>query len=161
MGIAITPLMSGDNIDMEMRTLTIEDYDDIIDVWQKAGLHLKMAGRDSRAEIKRQMDMDPGLFVGAFAMDGGRMRLVGVVLGSYDGRKGYINRLAVHPDFQRQGIATALVREMERIFDSRGILVITLLIEDHSRESRLLFRKLGYHLHDDITYWSKRVSDDV
>ncbi len=144
-------------MNLEIRPITFENYDRIIDIWQKAGLHLRFAGRDSKEDMTRQITLDPELWLGAFA-DG---QLAGLVVGTYDGRKGYINRLAVLPEMQRQGIATALVKELERIFDSRGICVITLLIEDQSAESHEFFRKLGYHCHDDIKYYSKRVSWDV
>lgn len=144
-------------MDIEIRPITLEHYDRIIDIWQEAGLHLRFAGRDSREDIARQIELDPELWPGAFA-DG---QLAGVVVGTYDGRKGYINRLAVHPEMQRKGIATALVKELERIFDSRGIGVITLLIEGQSVESHEFFKKLGYQCHDDIKYYSKRVSWDV
>ena len=53
--------------------------------------------------------MFPGGFIGAFA-DG---KLVGIVVATHDGRKGWINRLAVHPDYRRRGIAKKLIEEAE------------------------------------------------
>ena len=46
--------------------------------------------------------------------------IVGVVLGTYDGRRGWILRLAVHPDQRRQGFATRLVQEVERRLAALG-----------------------------------------
>jgi len=40
-------------------------------------------------------------------------RIAGVVLGTHDGRKGWINRLAVAKDFRRQNIASKLVATLE------------------------------------------------
>jgi hypothetical protein len=78
---------------MEIRQLTIEHYEAIIQLWRESDLPHRPNGRDSRAEMGRQMKSVPDLFLGAF--DGGK--LIGVVIGTEDTRKGWINRLAVHP----------------------------------------------------------------
>ncbi|MFG1901422.1 GNAT family N-acetyltransferase [Micromonospora carbonacea] len=46
--------------------------------------------------------------------------VVAVVLGTYDGRRGSILRLAVHPAYRRRGIASGLVDELERRWAARG-----------------------------------------
>ncbi|MCK4456369.1 MAG: GNAT family N-acetyltransferase, partial [Thermoplasmata archaeon] len=85
---------------MEMRELTIEDYDAVIELWRESGLSHRPEGRDSRGEMERQMGLIPELFLGAFE---GPV-LVGVVIGTDDTRKGWVNRLTVHPDHGRKGI---------------------------------------------------------
>ncbi len=141
----------------DVRSLSPKDYDDIISVWDRAELPYKKKGRDSKWEIERQLSSDSTIFRGCYVKD----KLVGVVIGTYDGRKGYINRLAVIPELQRKGFSKALIRELERVFQERGIKVIEVLIDDHSPESKMLFENLGYKPHGDITYYSKRESQDV
>jgi ribosomal protein S18 acetylase RimI-like enzyme len=141
----------------DIRSLSSQDYDDIINVWELAGLPYKKKGRDSKKEIERQLSCDSIIFRGCYV----KGQLGGVVIGTLDGRKGYINRLAVIPGFQRKGLAKALIEELERIFRERGIKVIEVLIDDHSPESKKLFNGLGYKPHDDITYYSKRESKHV
>ncbi len=142
---------------IEYRTLGPEDYDDIISVWKKAGLPHKPRGRDSREEISQQMELDPDMFLGCFV--GGE--LAGLVIGSYDQRKGWINRLAVLPEQRRKGIAKALVEKIEETLRKKGIRIIATLIEDHSPESMEFFLGAGYVKHHDIYYLTKRESDDV
>jgi len=142
---------------MELRTLGPENYGSIIDVWTQAGLPFRPFGRDSREEITRQIELDPEMFLGAFVED----QMVGFIMGSYDSRKGWLNRLAVVPEHQGKGIAIALVEEMEKRLKARGIRIIATQVEDGHDASMALFKKAGYILHNDIAYLTKRDDDDV
>src|SRR5213078_1926497 len=82
---------------IRIRRLRFSDYDDLIALLKISGMEPRTRGRESRAAIASQLRISRNRYLGAF--DGGR--LVGVVLGTHDGRKGWINRLAVHPDYRR------------------------------------------------------------
>lgn len=141
-----------------IRRLTIEDYDGMLKVWERAGLPFRPKGRDSRENTAKQMTEFPDFFLGAFH----ESRLVGIVIASYENRmKGWINRLAVDPEFQRQSIAQQLVKRAEAALKKRGAVVFCALIETPNDESVELFRKMGYALHHDILYVTKRESQDV
>lgn len=142
---------------LQLRTLSPADYDAIINVWNLAGLPYKPLGRDSPGEMKRQMELDPEMFLGAF--QGGDM--VGIVMGSYDSRKAWINRLAVVPEHRKKGIAMALVEEMEKRLKARGFRIIAVLVEGGHDASLALFRKMGYSVFEGITYMTKRDSQDI
>ena len=59
-------------------------------------------------------------------------RIVGTVIGGFDGWRGNIYRLAVHPEYQRQGIARRLVSDIEARLAEMGAKRITALVErDH------------------------------
>ena len=141
---------------MLYRFLSFEDYDRVVDLWKRAGLKFKPNGRDSKKAILEQMTKQPNMFLGAFDND----KLVGVVLLTDDGRKGWINRLAVDPEYRRKGIAKELIRRSEEIFRNRGIYLFAALIEDWNIPSQKLFESQGYKRHHDIFYYSKRDFDD-
>lgn len=139
---------------VKIRTLHAGDYDDILALWRRASLSIRPRGRDSREALTSQMKANPRSFIGAEAEG----RLVGVIIASSDTRRGYLNRIAVDPDYQGKGIAGMLTREAERVLHGQGIKVITLLIERANTASRKLAKKLGYVEHPDIIYYSKRES---
>ncbi|MFQ5910947.1 MAG: GNAT family N-acetyltransferase [Thermoplasmata archaeon] len=142
---------------MRIRELGIEEYDAIIGVWRESGLSHRPRGRDSRSEIKRQMELKPNLFLGAFEGS----ELIGVVIGTDDTRKGWINRLAVRPDHQRKGVGSALLREIEGRLRARGNRIIGVLIEAPNEASEKFFGKMGYEPYGFIVYLSKRDSEEI
>jgi len=139
-----------------IRKLTIDDYDELIALWERSELSHRPRGRDSRESMTPEMGRDGTFFLGMF--DGEKM--IGSILGSSDGRKGWINRLAVDPDYRGKGLAAQLIEECEKRLYSLGIKVIAALIEGDNKSSESAFSKAGYIYWDDIKYYSKRFSDD-
>lgn len=135
----------------------MDDYNDLIRLWGEAGLPCRPHGRDSREAIARQMEAGISIFLGA-EEDG---RIVGAVLGTHDGRKGWINRLAVHPAHRRRGFGRALICAVEARLHGMGIEIIGSLIEDWNEDSMVFFARLGYVAHRDIVYFSKRRSPET
>ena len=73
-------------------------------------------------------------------------RVIGSIIGTFDGWRGNIYRLAVHPAHRRQGIARALVVEVEKRLKERGAKRITALVEkDHSWATGF-WQAVGYGL---------------
>jgi len=142
---------------MEIRRLTINDYEEMVRLWLTAELPFKPKGRDHRETIAVEMKANPDFFLGAFENN----HLVGVVIMSCDVRKGWINRLAVDPDHRHRGIAKALIAESERTLRKHGIRIFCALIEDYNAISKKLFKECGYVEHHGITYLSKRDSDEI
>lgn len=81
---------------------------------------------------------------------------MGAVLGTHDGRKGWINRLVVAPSHRRRGIAKALVHAVEERLAELGIDVVACLIEDWNQDSMEFFSAIGYVYDKEVLYYSKR-----
>lgn len=142
--------------DIEIRPLKESELKVMGKLWTESGLHFKVRGRDSPPNLRRQRRSDPDLFVGAF--EGKKM--LGAVIASDDGRKAWINRLAVAPEARGRGIATALIRHCERTLRRRGRHIFCVHIEHDNPESMYLFKKEGYDREDLIFYYTKRDSRD-
>lgn len=82
-------------------------------------------------------------------------------MATHDGRKGWINRLAVTPAFQQQGIARMLLAEAEDRLSRQGIEIVACLVENWNVDSARFFEKLGYKRFDGITYFTKRKHPEV
>jgi len=140
-----------------VRDMRLDDYDAVRRLWEEAGLPFKPEGRDSRQRVALELDRGAVVFLIAEA-DG---EYAGVVFGTHDGRKGWINRLAVAPRFQGRGIARTLVREVETRLAAKGVEITAALIETPNADSLAFFRAIGYVHDPDIEYVSKRRSADT
>ncbi|MGB9906313.1 MAG: GNAT family N-acetyltransferase, partial [Candidatus Saccharicenans sp.] len=118
---------------------------------------LKPKGRDSREEISRQLQQPEIIFLVAEAEG----RVIGTVLASHDGRKGWINRLAVDPSVRGRGLAQKLVRLAEQELEKEGLRMFAALIEEDNLPSIKLFQKLGYVHHPEIKYFTRKLSPDI
>jgi len=141
---------------MQIRKLTIDDYERIIDLWARGGLPIEPRGRDGKKAIAAQMAANPHLFLGAFQ----ESQLIGTVIISSDTRRGWINRLAVDPDHRHQGIAKTLIAESEKLLKKQGIITFAALVDDSNDASKELFIKCGYRERKDIVYFRKHITEE-
>lgn len=140
-----------------IRDFQLEDYDAVLRLWTEAGLPFRPQGRERREKVAAELMGGAAVFLLAEANG----KLVGVVLGTHDGRKAWINRLAVAPAFQHRGIARLLVAEIEVRMAALGLDITAALIESHNQASLRFFHEIGY-LHDpEIEYFSKRRSAET
>jgi len=141
----------------ELRKLTMDDYDALVNLWGDTGLSYRPLGRDRKERIALEMQREDTAFLGIF--DGNR--LVASGLATYDGRKGWINRIAVHPDLRRRGLGKEMVAACERFLESVGADIIAALIEDWNEPSIELFADCDYIHGSDVMYFSKRKTADT
>jgi ribosomal protein S18 acetylase RimI-like enzyme len=140
-----------------IRPLKEDDLEQVPRVWVEAGLPYRPNGRDSPEGLRAQLSRDPDLFLGAFE---GAL-LIGVAIATDDGRKGWINRLAVLPSHRRMGVARALVDGCEDALRKRGRGVFSILIEGRNDASERLFLTSGYRDESEIRYYAKRDSEET
>jgi ribosomal protein S18 acetylase RimI-like enzyme len=103
---------------------------------------------DTLEEIKKKVDFDPDLFL--VAENGSE--IIGAVMGGFDGRRGLVYHLAVRQDVRRQGIASALMEELENRLRAKGCLRVYLLVTRDNVEAREYYEKRGWECMDILTY---------
>ncbi len=135
-----------------VREFRMADYDRVVEIWTEGGLPLKPEGRDSRDSLKRQLGGGSVIFLVA-ETEG---RIIGTVMATHDGRKGWINRLAVDASVRRLGLGRRLVLEAEARLAALGLGIFACLIEEGNEASMRVFERLGYIKHPEIIYFAKR-----
>ena len=123
---------------MYFREFTLLDFDLVIELWEKAGLILSRS--DTYDGMKEKLKRDPELF---FVLEEDS-RIIGVVMGSYDGRRGWINHLAVDPEYQGRNIGQQIIEELESRFKKMGCEKINLLIELSNEKVQGFYEKQGF-----------------
>ena len=138
---------------LSIREFRIEDYNEVVSLWQQAELPLRPG--DELEDIKLKLNRDPELFLIAEE----KHQIVGVVIGAWDGRRGWINHLAVKPAFQRRGIASALIDELEKRLTVKGARMVNAQVYRVNTKSLAFFKARGYEIHSDRIMIGKRLKN--
>jgi len=109
-----------------IRPARSDDVEQVLALWRDADA--TPSPTDNREEVLK-LFAEPAAVLLVAEADG---RLVGTVIGGWDGWRGNIYRLAVAPGYRRRGLARLLVAEADRSLHRMGAKRITALVEgDH------------------------------
>ncbi len=143
-------------IRVRIREFSLDDYDAAAELWEL----VEGMSAPRLHEVKRKLERDPQLFLVAEDQSSPPVML-GVVIGSYDGRRGWIFRLAVTPGYQRRGVGRELVIELERRFLEMGVDRMRLLTLADNTSARRFWEELGYSGFDQVVLFSKDLDREV
>lgn len=140
---------------MEIRTMKIEDYEQLYALWKScAGMGLNSLD-DSREGIARFLARNPDTCLAA--VESGR--IIGAIMTGNDGRRGYIYHTAVHPDYRRRGIAAELVRQALATLEACGIAKAALVVFARNAEGNAFWERMGFTVRTDITYRNRLLKE--
>jgi ribosomal protein S18 acetylase RimI-like enzyme/catechol 2,3-dioxygenase-like lactoylglutathione lyase family enzyme len=138
---AVVPASPG----VTMRECRPEEAEAVLLLWAQAGATPSVT--DTAEQLRRTISAGPALVLIA-ELSG---QVVGSVIGGFDGWRGNLYRLAVHPEYRRRGIARALVREAERRLVERGAARITALVEREHPWAMEFWQAAGYAMDTRMT----------
>lgn len=142
---------------MNIRTMTIADYDSVYALWFSCrGMGLNNLD-DSQEGIARYLKRNPSTcFV---AEENGEV--IGVIISGHDGRRGYIYHTAVKTEYRRQGIAKLLVNAALSALKDLGINKVALLVFERNTSANIFWKKIGFTAREDIVYRNKAIADII
>jgi ribosomal protein S18 acetylase RimI-like enzyme len=134
---------------IEIAEFEPDDYDEAMALWQATeGLTLREV--DSRQSVLVYLARNPGLsFV---ARDTGE--LVGAVLAGTDGRRGYLQHLAVARPYRGKGLGRMLAERVIEALSARGIEKCHLMVRCENEPAKAFWQHLGWTLREDIALMS-------
>lgn len=133
---------------MDIRLMTIDDYDKIYAMWMSCRNMGFNDVDDSREGIERFLRRNPTtVFV---ADDNGT--IAGVILGGNDGRRGFIHHMAVAEQYRHQGLGTKLVAACLDALKAEHISKVALLVFKYNDTGNAFWEKQGFTVRDDLNY---------
>jgi len=124
---------------VEIRTCSLEDLPILLELWKRAR-STHAVTPDRAADVERLLAQDAGALLVAESAG----EVVGALIAAWDGWRGNMYRLAVHPDRRREGIALRLIRAGEEYLRHRGARRITALVAHDDRVAGAVWFAAGY-----------------
>ena len=132
-----------------IRRFKTDDYCEIVRLWERVGLAEK--GENTKEDFIDQQKVAEDLFL-VYEVDG---KIIGTVVGGWDGWRAWIYRIAVAPEHHRKGVGSKLISEITDRLSSRGAKRFRALIMSDNDPSKSLFQKTGFKLHEKIVLATK------
>lgn len=137
---------------MKIRLMKIEDFEAMYDLWKKVGL--KVVNYEDEKEATEQIiKWNPATCFVIFIGD----KLIGTVLGTFNGRRAWIYHLAVHPNFQKKGLGTLLLEKAENALKKLGAKRILLGVSKTNLKVLGFYQKQWYVEVDDAITMGKNL----
>ena len=120
-----------------------EEAASLLTLWRAAGTSPSVT--DTITDIRGAIESSASVLVAE-----ADQRIVGSLIATFDGWRGNMYRIAVHPDYRRRGIGRALVKEGERYLVKQGAKRITALVEEKYPWAVAFWSSVGYEIEPGI-----------
>lgn len=141
------------NAELHIRPYQEPDADAVVALW--LACDLTRPWNDPHKDIARKLQVQRELFL-VGTLNG---RIVASVMAGYEGHRGWINYLAVHPECQRRQFGRALMDAVQQRLLALGCPKINLQVRGTNAQALTFYRSLGYAV-DDVVSLGKRLIPD-
>ena len=139
--------------EMEVRSFKPSDEATVVRLWTDCGLVVPW--NNPIRDIQRKLKLQPEMFL-VGCLNG---EVIATVMAGYDGHRGWINYLAVHPDHQREGIGRRMMKEAENRLRAAGCPKINLQVRRSNAAVIEFYERIGFK-RDDVVSLGKRLEHD-
>lgn len=102
---------------MKYRIMDLSDYERIVSLWQESE-GVKLRDADTAEGIGKYLKRNPSL---SFVAEDNN-KIIGTIMSGHDGKRGYIQHLAVKPNRRKSGVATELLSICVNALKAEGII---------------------------------------
>ena len=132
-----------------IRTMTIEDYEQVHDLWMKIhGFGIRSVD-DSKEGVERFLKRNPTTSVVAVEDD----KIVGAILCGHDGRRGCLYHVCVKKGYRRHGVGKAMVVACMEALRKEEINKVTLIAFTKNDIGNAFWNKIGWTEREDLNYY--------
>jgi len=127
-----------------------KDEIEVINLWELCNLIVPQ--NDPKLEINSKVNFQPDLFyVGFF-----QKKLISTIMVGYEGHRGWINYLVVHPNYQRRGVGRQLMDYATITLSKMGCQKINVQVRESNLSVIQFYRNLGF-TDDKVISYGKRI----
>ena len=134
---------------MTVRTMTIEDYQGVYDLWMTIKGFAIRSIDDSKVGVERFIKRNPSTSVVAIE-DG---KIVGSILCGHDGRRGCLYHVCVHEDYRMRGIGKSMVVHCMQELEKEHISKVSLIAFTKNDIGNAFWKEIGWTKREDLNYY--------
>lgn len=134
---------------MIVRTMTIEDYQGVHDLWMTIKGFAIRSIDDSRAGVERFLKRNPTTSV--VAVENGE--IVGSILCGHDGRRGCLYHVCVREDCRMRGIGKSMVVRCMEELEKEKISKVSLIAFTENDIGNAFWKEIGWTKREDLNYY--------
>lgn len=132
-----------------IRTMTIEDYEQLYSLWMKIKGFAIRSIDDSKEGVERFLERNPHTSVVAVKDN----QIVGAILCGHDGRRGCLYHVCVDPLHRKQGIGKKMVVFAMKALQKEKISKVSLIAFTENDIGNAFWRKIGWSQREDLNYY--------
>ena len=141
--------------DYKIRPFKLADQVAVIDLWKIC--RLIRPWNSPEKDIQRKLVVQSDLFLVLEINN----NVFGSVMAAYDGHRGVVNYLAIHPSYQKKGFGRIIMKYVETELSRRGCPKINLLVRLGNHIVSDFYNKLLYQEQSDVKVFGKRLISDT
>ena len=139
---------------LKIRQFSVADENAVIQLWQDCNLIVPW--NNPEKDIQRKIDDGTELFL-IGELDG---KIVASVMGGYEGHRGWVNYLAISPQYRSSGFAKEIMAELETRLEALGCPKINLLVRNTNVKVIEFYQSLGYTIDASVSLGKRLIADD-
>ena len=139
---------------MNIRIFNENDRKSVIELWEACDLTRPWNNPDK--DIDRKIQFQPELFL----VGTSDHNIVASAMAGYDGHRGSVFYLAVHPDYQSKGYGQELMVYIESLLTNLGCPKLNIVVRTSNVKVLKFYAQLGYNP-DDVASIGKRLIPDA
>ena len=137
---------------IQIKQIKLSDFPEVLSLWNKAGLDIPDVKKEF-LEFQCALSMNQSSCL-PLVQD---KIIIGSVLGAFNGRRGWIYHLAIHPDFGHQGYGSLLLKKVEKALKKKGAHRVLLCVEYTNLKVSPFYEKYGYVVINDALWLGKNI----
>ena len=141
------------DIKCKIQVMKPGDHAQVMKLWKEAeGVNVTKS--DDKKGVAKYLKKNPGL---SFVAVNEKNKIIGAVLSGHDGRRAYINHLAVDKAYRGMGIGKALAERCLQKYKKLGMIKCTLFVFEDNDNARNFWQRIGWYIRTDLTMMQKNL----
>lgn len=141
---------------MIIRTMTLEDYDQVYELWSGIkGFGIRTLD-DSREGVEKFIKRNPATSVVAEE----KGKIIGSILCGHDGRRGCMYHVCVAGEYRNRGVGHKMALEAMERLRKEGINKVSLIAFQSNAVGNKFWHRLGWTFRKDLNYYDFSLNED-